>query len=446
MIPKMEKKPKRCQFPTRMIGMTTELILNASISFRAVPKVLHTIFSDFPSMKNEPIPTHKTVGRWLSKLGLYKLNLPKEQAADWAFIVDNSVQVGTSKCLVILGVRLSKLKGKPLEFADMETLLIEVHQNPDKNTVCQALEKAQNRVGKAVMLCADDGTDLRGGIHLFCKKHGVRRVFDTIHKIGTFLKGILGKDPTWHAFTKAAAEAKKKMQQTEAAHLMPPNQRSKSRFLNTEILTRWAVNTLAIMEEANHPDKNMLKKHCGWIVKYKNLIELPKQLDLINKRVRQHVRERGISSNTAKQVEELLEEIMAWPSFNESACQYAGKLIDFFKEQSQIVPENEIWICSSEVIESLFGKFKRLEQDQCKGGFTSLVLGIAACTGEVDARIVEEAMVRVKTKDVEAWVKREIGSTFLSKRKKAFRAKRRGKAKKNVQECAGTVLEKAVGF
>jgi hypothetical protein len=43
---------------------------------------------------------------------------------------------------------------------------------------------------------------------------------------------------------------------------------------------------------------------------------------------------------------------------------------------------------SSEVIESLFGKLKSLEQDQSKEGFTSLILGDAACVGKADADIV----------------------------------------------------------
>ena len=35
------------------------------------------------------------------------------------------------------------------------------------------LEKAQSKVGKVAMVCADDGPDLRGGVRLFCKKYRV---------------------------------------------------------------------------------------------------------------------------------------------------------------------------------------------------------------------------------------------------------------------------------
>jgi hypothetical protein len=443
----MGEKPKRCWFPTLMILMSIRLILYASISFRAAPKVIHTIFSEFPSVKNQPVPSHKSIGRWLTRIGLYKLKLPKEHADDWALIIDNSIQIGTKKCLVIIGTRLSKRKWKPLEFADVEVLLIEMHDNTDKNVICRSLEKAQEKVGKVVMICADDGPDLRSGIKLFCKKHKVGRIFDTIHKIGTFLKKTLEKDPKWQAFVSAAAEAKKKMQQTSAAHLAPPSQRTKSRFLNIEILTRWAVDALIALEDPQHSDRELLEKYCGWLFDYKELIECLKQLDLISKHVRKHIRENGLSLTTGQQVEVLLQEAMRSMPFNLNACQYAGRLIDFFREHAKIVPRNQIWIGSSEIIESLFGKLKCLERNHHKGGFTSLVLGMAACVGSLDHSVVHEAIVMTKTKDVEAWTKEQIGKTLLSKRREAFGGWRKTKkVRKNMQESAGVYLKKAAGF
>jgi len=92
------------------------------------------------------------------------------------------------------------------------------------------------------------------------------------------------------------------------------------------------------------------------------------------------------------------------------------------------VPKDQVWIGSSEIIESLLGKFKSLEKNHSKGGFTELVLGIAACTGSLDISLVSEALLKTKTKDVEAWIKDQIGTTVLSKRRTSlggWRKKRR---------------------
>lgn len=447
----MGDKPKRSWYSILMVVITLRLVLNASISLRAAPKAAREIFSQFPSVKNQEIPSHKTVSNWLTRLGLYKLNAPKEQGNDWALIVDYSIQAGTTKCLLILGVRLRNLKGKPLRFEDVEVLLIEFHEKSTKDIVCMALEKAQGIVGKVVTVCVDNGPDLRKGVEQFCKKYNVKKVYDAIHKIGTVLKRFLGKDPKWQEFTKAAAEAKKKMQQTPAAHLMPPNQRTKSRFLNIEILTNWAIDALKVINDPAHPERKMLENYCGWLLDYKELIERLMEFNHINKHVRQYIREKGISSNTGAEIDVLLEEALKGMPFNKIACEYAGELIDFFVELSKMVTDDQKLIGSSEIIESLFGKLKYLEGDQHKGGFTSLVLGIAACTGSLEPAIVKEAMEQIKIKDVNKWRETQLGKTFLSKRRKAFERRKGGrrakcKVEKIKQDSGGIYLGVVVGF
>lgn len=443
----MGEKPSRSWYPIVMIVMCIRLVLHAAVSFRAAGKAVHIALSQFEAVKRQSIPSYKTICRWLTRLGLYKLNCPKEQADDWALLIDNSIQSGTQKCMMILGVRLSKLQGKALTFEEMEVVIMELHSNTSANIVCEALEKAQRRVGKVVMVCADDGPDLRRGINLFCKKHGVKRVFDVIHKIGVFLREFLEANPKWKDFSSAAAEAKKKMQQTLGAHLAPPNQRTKSRYLNIDILVGWGVDVMIALDSKNHPDKELLERYCGWIRQYEGLIKQLKQFDVINRRVRHHIREKGISANTGQQIEEMLEAELGLQEVNLDACQYAGKLIDFFKEQSTVIPQGQVWIGSSEIIESLFGKLKCLEQDQSKGGFTSLVLGAVACIGKIDADVVSKGMIEVKTADVEAWTREQIGVTILAKRRKALgKWRKRKRTKKVVQELTGNDLDVAVGF
>jgi len=441
-----EKAPRRW-YPTLMIVMCIKLVLQAAVSFRAASKSIHIAFSQFAAVKNQAVPTYKSISRWLTQVGLYKLNCLKEQAHDWALILDNSVQIGSNKFLVILGVRLSQLQGKALAFEDMETLIMEIHEKSDAKSVYKALENAQRKVGKVVMICADDGPDLRGGIVLFCKEYNVGRVFDITHKIGTFLKKLLEKDPEWQAFTSAAAEAKRKMQQTQAAHIAPPNQRTKSRFLNIEILVHWGVDIIIALENPKHPDKALIEQYCGWVRQHKEFLEQLRQMAFISQKVRQHIREHGVCSTTGDQIDTVLEKALELSNFNKQACKYARMLIDFCHEQAKVVPIDQVWVGSSEIIESLFGKLKSLEQDQSKGGFTSLVLGIAACIGKVDADIVSAAMRQISTADVDAWTKEQIGPTLLSKRRKALGSWRKKNQTKNIaREQAGILLMNVAGF
>jgi hypothetical protein len=443
----MGEKAPRSWYPILMIIMCIRLVLQAAVSFRAAPKTVHIAFSQFDAVKEQRIPSYKTITRWLTQVGLYKLNCPKEQADDWGVIVDNSIQIGSHKCIVVLGVRLSKFQGRALTLEDMDILVMKISDKLDAQMVCTVLEEAKRKVGKIVMVCADNGSDLRGGIQLFCTKYGVGRVFDIIHKIGTFLKRALENDPEWKAFCSAATEAKKKMQQTQAAHLVPPNQRTKSRFLNIEILVRWGIDILVALETPNHPDRKLLEEYCGWIRQHYDLLEKLKQFDLISQNVRQHIREHGICIATGDNLEKILEAIMKAQKFNFAAYQYAGDLIEFINDQSKIVPLGQVWIGTSEIIESLFGKLKCLEQDQCKGGFTSLVLGAAACVGKVDVDVVSAALRQVRTVDIDKWMREQIEVTLLSKRRNALGAYRKKRLPEgNVQDTAGILQEEAVGF
>ena len=324
---------------------------------------------------------------------------------------------------------------------------MEIHEKTDARVICESLKQAQKRVGQVAMVCADDGPDLRGGLGMFCAEFNVGRVFDITHKIGTLLKRFPEQDPLWQTFTAATAESKRKMQQTLAAHLAPPNQRTKCRFLNIEIVVRWGSDIIMALKNPNHPDKKLLEAYCGRILQYEEFLEQLSQMTLISQKVRHHIREYGINNSTGDQIERMLEDAPAFLKFNLKACEYAGKLTDFCKEQAKVVPVGDVWIGSSEIIESLFGKLKNLEHDQSKGGFTSLILGAAACVGKVDADIIQAALRQVKTADVDAWSAKQIGPTLLSKQRRALGAWRRKKRRNKItQEFAGISLEKAMGF
>src|SRR5262249_4771147 len=105
----------------------------------------------------------------------------------------------------------------------------------------------------------------------------------------------------------------------------------------------------------------------------------------------------------------------------EQGGQLGGQILDFLLEQAVKVPENEVWIGSSEVLESLYGKLKYLEQDQSRSGFTSLVLGVTACLGQLNTEIVTQALTITKGQDVIDWERDNLGVSLQAKRRQALR-------------------------
>ncbi len=81
-------------------------LLVARAGQRCLAAVLRLVGPWLPGM--ERTPCANTARLWLLRLGLYELTRPKPRAEDWVWIMDHTVQIGTLKVLVILGVRLSQ--------------------------------------------------------------------------------------------------------------------------------------------------------------------------------------------------------------------------------------------------------------------------------------------------------------------------------------------------
>ena len=77
---------------------------------RSTPKALEVVFGFLRGrVVTTTMMAWTTVRCWLMRLGLYALLRPLEQADDWAYLIDHTVQIGTVKCFAVVGVRLSQL-------------------------------------------------------------------------------------------------------------------------------------------------------------------------------------------------------------------------------------------------------------------------------------------------------------------------------------------------
>ena len=99
-------------------------------------------------------------------------------------------------------------------------------------------------------------------------------------------------------------------------------------------------------------------------------------------------------------------------------------------ESLKAYPDERL-IGSSEVLESIFGKLKRLEQDQAKTGFTGLVLSVAAMVSTTTTEVIQNALESVRTKKVIEWCKKTLGQSVPAKRKEAFASRQKTEQKQD---------------
>jgi hypothetical protein len=381
-------------------------------------------------------PSWSTGRLWLLRLGYYKLKRPKAQADDWVWIVDHTVQLGDDKCLVILGVRMCDLPSADgcISHEDVEPIELVPVKKSNGDVVYQQLEQAVAKTGVPRAIISDHGTDLNAGIEKFCQQHPQTSAFyDIKHKTAAILKRELGQDMDWETFTHLATQTKLQVQQTALAALLPPNQKTKARYMNVDVLVKWGQNMLAFLDTPQNMRKPLLdgglvEEKLGWVTGFRSQLKDWGELFETIAAAESFIRHQGLYQQVHLKLEEHL---LALQAQTERTQRLQRELIAFVSEQEAKVRHDERVLGSSEIIESVFGKMKRLEQDQSKNGFTGLLLGLSALVSTTTNAVIQKALETVPTKQVEIWCQEMLGQTVQAKRHQAFAASRKTEQKQD---------------
>jgi hypothetical protein len=235
------------------------------------------------------------------------------------------------------------------------------------------------------------------------------------------LKRALQEDTRWHAFTHEATQTKNRVQQTALAFLAPPNQRTKARYMNIEILITWGRKTLTFLdtherEGAHELPQDHLEAQLGWLRGFREQLQEWGELLAVIAVTESFVRTQGLYRGAQRELKALLAPLARL----QRTKKVGAHLVAFVAGECLKVKPSERLLGSSEVIESVFGKVKRLEQDQAKSGLTGLILSVAAMVSTTTTEVIQKALATVSTQQVLAWCKKTLGPSVQAKRKKAL--------------------------
>ena len=369
-------------------------------------------------------PTAECGQQWLLRVGLYEITRPKEITDDRIWIVDHTVQIGTTKCLLILSCRLSCWQENrgPLSHQDLEVLALEPVAKSDGPIVQKQLQETASKAGVPRAIVSDHGTDIKRGIEAFQLDHpNTVGLYDIAHKMAILVKRELAVDEHWSTYLQNIGQAKQCLQQTSLAYLMPPTPKNKARYMNLEPLVNWGTNTLAYVDDPVPVDeqlvnKKRLREKLGWLRKYRRHLSHWDAMMRVVATTLQYVRKEGYHRGAVCELRRQLKPIAKDPR----SRRLMDNTLDFIKAQSAHTRKDEHLIGCSECIESLIGKGKRLEGQQSKSGFTRMVLGMAAAVVEPTREYIEQALDRVKTRDVVQWCRDKLGVSVQSQRRRAL--------------------------
>jgi hypothetical protein len=397
------------------------MVLRHAASLRCAASILGLYG---PALGHDETPPHWTTGRlWLLRIGLAALLRVKPIADDWAWMIDHSIQIGQTKVLVILGIRLSELPvGRALCHADMELIALEPMKSSTKHAVDACLEEAVAQTGVPRVIVNDHGADLHGGVGIFRSRHTeTTEVYDIKHKAACLLKARLEKDERWKQYTIQLAQTKFAIQQTELAPLVPPNQPNKARFMNLSELVDWGQKTLVLVDDPSRlksierVSAERVEAKLGWLKEFRAELREWSGLHAVIEATLNFVRCQGLYLDAALDLAE------AVPARTGPANELRTELIEFVTIESSKARFGERLPGSTEVLESSFGKLKAIESDQSKSGFTGLVLSLGAMVSKWDGETIGKALERVGVHDVLEWCRRKLGISVQARRNRVYR-------------------------
>lgn len=403
------------------IALCLRLVLSG-VSLRGMPRVLAVLAEACGWSMDIP---HWTTGRlWLMRLGHAMLTQPLEQADDWAWLTDHSVQIGQEKCLVIVGIRLRDLPkpGQALSHHDLHLIALIPRVSWTRREVDAALQEAVQRTGVPRVIVDDHGVDLAGGVKYFQERHPQTvEIYDAKHKAACLLKHRLQKEPRWQEFQKCIGQTRCAVQQTEMAFLTPPAPKPKARFMNLAPQLAWAEGVLDVLHEPPAQvqawvSQERLQEKLGWLEAFAAPVaEWSEWQQVVNTTV-EFVNRQGVYRGVAKALRQQMPAKFA----HASSTALAKDLVTFMAKQARRAKPGERFPGSTEVLESCFGKLKQLEKQQARGGFTTLVVSFGALLATTTSTVVKAALEHSGVKDVCAWCKKHLGITLFGQRKLAF--------------------------
>ena len=356
-------------------------------------------------------PSHSTIILWSKKFGLYHIEREIPKSKDWIIILDESIEFGNEKMLVVLGIREQDINyNKALQYQDLECLALKISNSWKGEEIKEVLYEVECKVGKIKYAVADMGNAIKKALAIF----GISHVEDLTHKLSWIIKNIFEKNNEFIAYTKNLAHLRKTLALSKMSHILPPTQRVHSRFMNLKPIVDWGLSIIKIYKNRTLLPAEYAKK-LREVVEHKELLVELSQIVEQAISIQKIFKNKSLSESTINECKQNLNKLPNKPNINT----FKTEVLKYLKSMRAIKNEqnsNNI-LCSSDILESSFGKYKSYINNTKSIGITALSLTIPAFLNDYsDKNTILSAMENVRTKDLKSWSSNNIGDSLITRR------------------------------
>jgi hypothetical protein len=404
------------KYSLKVITFSVMLHIFAGCSFRSVHKVLECLKTEYGLFLGD-LPSKSSVENWVQKLGYseYTQSNPDSYEGDYAVIIDESMVVGQQRMIIVLGVDAVKTDKKALSFGTVRLLHIAVRPSWNWEGVVELMEKVTKKMGKPPLyVISDGGSNLTKGI----KEAKLERIADVGHQIAKCVELTYAKQEEFKAFTTAVAGVKFREVMKDTSYLLPPKQRAIARFMNLSGIVNWASNILRVFDKLT-PNEQVI---FAFLKGFQSLItELEAVFEMTNK-ILEIIKNEGISYENLDKCS-----VLGIQYISKIPIILTNKIKAYFKDTKDKLPDaTTIWHASSDVLESLFGKYKQISSPNKLNGITPFVLSLCVYTNFDEhskdmANQIKFALENVFMADLKTWKQENLTDNQVVRRIKTLK-------------------------
>jgi hypothetical protein len=387
--PQAGEKARGHQYSLAVVALMLELYKYGGMSLRGCRHSVSCMLLSLGLLGRTP--SHASIRNWICKCGNYRVKSTLEVGGAYVVIVDESITFGSEKILLVLGVSEDRARqGGALKHEDVEVLFVGSSQEWKAEQIALELQKVMaNKDIKYVT--SDLGTNLRKTY----KSLNITHISDCTHVLANHLKRIYEKSEVFEDFRKLVGKLRREWNLSKTKNqYMPPNMRAKMRFANIFPCVDWAQRMLANWEDLGQE----VQEKVQFLKDNATFFQTLSQAEVIFKTVCAKLKNEGFG---IVQKQELLAQLDLLNPQGEAAIfqKNCKEYLDELALKRETLGLERL-ICSSDIIESYFGKFKIKINKNTRSGLTEFIFTLATFGKSFSIQETKLALESIKCKQL----------------------------------------------
>jgi hypothetical protein len=406
------------------------LVLQGVVSFRCVPRLLSAV-NVWGGNIFTWLPHFTSVINWTLRMGVGLLNTVGYLSQAWIALMDTSMTIGTKKVLVVLRVSLEALgkKGQAIELVDCECIGVRVLAQCNGETIRDCLIPIFNQAGVPVAILKDQGGDLGKGVKLYQQaqhQEGVQVIDDIGHELANGLKAQYQDQRMFARFLNMVRRGGAQIRQTPWAFLIPPKLRIKGRFQSIGKLAAWASRVLEwlkqpVNDENEDETAKVIRKAFTGLLGYREFVQRFAHTTQIVHAVLKVLKHDGLNQVSYEQCQSQAQALGQRSKVKKRLLNWLHRHEAVQHKLTQLTGQSCPLLVSTDILESLFGKYKRIIERTPSPDINRMALIIPTlCGPTLTPERIEQLLRSTQQKDISIWEQNNIVYTLRKKRKEFF--------------------------